>query len=477
VRRDMGRFRGVATLVLASVMVGVAWTPLSAAAAVGRTVTPPANAAADPEAALTSVACMSSSCFAIGSYMDAAGHGQSMVTVNGRRATRIAPPADAAVDDTSASIDSIGCSSHRCIAVGEYESEPGGPQQAASIQPVISVNGHRATKVTLPPDATASGEGALTSIACNARSCLAVGWYTGASGFEAMASVNGRAARTVTPPADVGEPSETGFFTSVACSAKSCIAIGSYVDTSGVRQPVVSVNGGATTKVKLPAGAVGGTLTAVGCSSRECVAAGTYYNASAPDGSYDAGAMISVDGGPASNIAAPPVPAGSGTPLLSSVACGAPGCIVFGSFYNPVFDGGNMSSEPRYQGMADVPGHPATQVAVANNLSPHAVNQLVTLGGAACNKHTCVAAGSTADTVYFSSNDQRPVNNLALVSVNRHAAITVTPPAGGPSVAREDQLLGVACSPRRCMAVGDYWDQTNEGEARSNNQAMLWVGR
>jgi hypothetical protein len=208
VRSDTCRFNGVAPLIVALLMVGVVvWTPLSAArAAVGRTVTAPAGAAADPKAALTSVACMSSSCFAVGSYMDAAGHNQSMVTVNGRHATTIALPTDAAAEP-SALIDSIGCSSHRCIAAGEYESEPGGPQQAPSIQPVISVNGHRATKVTLP---IASGEGALTSIACNARSCLAVGYYSGPSGFGTMVSVNGRAAQTVTPPADVGEPSETG---------------------------------------------------------------------------------------------------------------------------------------------------------------------------------------------------------------------------------------------------------------------------
>ncbi len=401
-----------------------------------------------------------------------------MVTVNGRHATTIALPADAAAD-TFSLIDSIGCSSHRCLAAGQYESEPGGPQQATSIQPVISVNGHRATKVTLPPDATASGDGALTAIACNARSCLAVGWYEGTSGFETMVSVNGRAARTVTPPADLGEPSETGLFTSVACSAKSCLAIGSYVDTTGARQPVVSVNGRAATKVELPAGATGGTLTAVGCSPRKCVAAGSYYDASEPGGPFgqsSAGAMISVDGGSASNIAAPPVPAGSERPLLSSVACGTPGCIVFGSFHNPAFLGGNMNSEPISYGMADVPGQAATQIAVPNILSPQAVNQLVTLTGAACNKRTCIAAGFTADTVYFSSNGQGPANRLALVSVNRHAATAVAPPAGAPSLVREDGLLAAACSPRHCMAVGDYWDQTQGGQVQSNTQAMLWVG-
>jgi hypothetical protein len=266
----------------------------------------------------------------------------------------------------------------------------------------------------------------------------------------------------------------------VACSAKSCIAIGSYVDKTGARQPVVSVNGRAATTVELPAGTTGGTLTAVGCSPRKCVAAGSYYNASEPGGPFgqsSAGATISVDGGPASNIAAPPVPAGSGTPLLSSVACGAPGCIVFGSFNNPTFLGGNMNSEPIAHSMADVPGHAATQIAVPNNLSPQAVNQLVTLSGAACNKRTCVAAGSTADTVYFSSNGQGPVNSLALVSVNRHAATAVTPPVGGPSVVREDQLSSAGCSLHLCMAVGDYWDQTQEGQAQSNIQAMLWAGR
>jgi hypothetical protein len=422
---------------------------------------------------------MSSACFAVGSYTDAAGHNQSMVTVNGRHATTIALPADAAAE-TFSLIGSIGCGGHRCLAAGQYESEPGGPHQVKSIQPVISVNGHRATKVTLPPDATSLGDGALTSIACNARSCLAVGWYEGTSGFESMVSVNGRAAQTVTPPADVGEPSETGLFTSVACSAKSCLAIGSYVDRTGARQPVVSVNGRAATKVKLPAGAAGGTLTAVGCSARKCVAAGSYYSASEPGGPFDqssAGAVVSVGGGPASNIASPPVPAGSERPLLSSVACGTPGCIVFGSFHNPTFLGGNMNSEPIFQGMADVPGHAATQIAVPNILSPQAVNQLVTLTGAACDKHTCVAAGSTADTVYFSSNSQGPLNRLALVSVNRHAATIVTPPAGAPSVVREDQLSGAACSLHYCMTVGDYWDQTQGGQVQSNTQAMFWTGR
>ena len=116
--------------------------------------------------------------------------------------------------------------------------------------------------------------------------CVAIGRYPSASGGVTpgiVEEVSGRwGSGTAVPlPADAAVPADAGL-SSVSCpQAGSCVAVGSYLDTSGSEQPLlveqVAGRWSAGTDPGLPSGAGKGSLSSVFCASTgNCVAFGSY---------------------------------------------------------------------------------------------------------------------------------------------------------------------------------------------------------
>ena len=143
----------------------------------------PANAAADPYAALGSVACPSAStCVAAGYYQDPSGNEQGLlITGSGTSWTAAEAPLPAnAAAKQDAGLNTVACpSASTCVAAGTYEDSSG--------QEVVLVTGSgtswTAAEAPLPANAAASGGAILDSETCpSASSCVAAGYYADSSG-------------------------------------------------------------------------------------------------------------------------------------------------------------------------------------------------------------------------------------------------------------------------------------------------------
>jgi hypothetical protein len=157
---------------------GTAWNPVEAPV--------PANANSDPNAALTSVACPSTtSCAAAGSYWSPAGSQGLLLTGAGTTWTPAqAPLPTNALTPTHANLESIACpSTRKCAAAGSYFA---GVRSGSLEGLVVTGSGTSWTpaEASLPPDGTGSQQVDLDALACpSTTSCVAAGdYYTGTFG-------------------------------------------------------------------------------------------------------------------------------------------------------------------------------------------------------------------------------------------------------------------------------------------------------
>lgn len=249
----------------------------------------PGTPSAGQQTDLIGVRCTASGdCVAVGTYLDAHGHGQAMIVTEAggrwRRAIAVRPPGNAA-GDPSAELDDVGCPSGICRAVGSYQTGRGINQAMA----VIESKGkwQRAIEIRLPAGAR-SKDAFLSHVTCSApSSCLAVGGYSTGSGSQAAMAVilskGGwqRAAR-VAGPAHARAADLFG----VSCSATFCLAVGSYQDSTGATRGLAVLEShrtwGPATEVRPPAGAATGSrqftqLLAVACGNGGACTADGYY--------------------------------------------------------------------------------------------------------------------------------------------------------------------------------------------------------
>jgi len=204
----------------------------------------PANGASPLSADLEAVTCASNgSCEAVGSYQDSAGNAQTMVLAKPPsgpwgQATEIASPPNAAANP-DALMTGIACTAPgSCAAVGSYSVSAS--QYAA--MGAVEVRGawHRATEIALPSGAIASTFTAITSISCPAAGqCLGVGQYAvSATQSQAMAVPEskgrfGRAAPITAVPPGSSARSST-YLVDVSCRpAGLCLAVGGGRNSSG----------------------------------------------------------------------------------------------------------------------------------------------------------------------------------------------------------------------------------------------------
>jgi hypothetical protein len=256
----------------------------------------PADAAADPEATIGSVTCpTASTCVAIGWYNDSSGNNQALlVTGSGSSWTATAAPLPAGAGPNSW-LASVTCpSASACVATGNYTDSSGNNQ---ALLVTGSGSSWTATTAPLPAGAGSGGGGAgLASVACpTASACVAIGGYTDASGDGQMLLETGSGsswtATTAPLPAGAGSGANGPALASVACAtASACVAIGWYTDASGDGQVLLETGSGSSwtaAEAPLPANDVpeprevkGNEAPSAGLvvcpSTSSCVAIGSY---------------------------------------------------------------------------------------------------------------------------------------------------------------------------------------------------------
>ena len=256
----------------------------------------PANAASPLSADLEAVTCPSDgSCEAVGSYQDSAGNSQTMVLAKPPsgpwgQATEIASPPNAAANP-DALMTGIACSAPgSCVAVGNYSVSA---TQFAAMG-AVEVRGawHRATQIALPRGAISGTFTAITSISCPTTSqCIGVGQYpVSATQSRAMAVTesNGRFGRAVpitAVPRGSSARSST-YLLGVSCQPSGlCLAVGGGRNSAGHSVAMYMVRSAGhwhAAFLAQPRGATSGlrqlsVLTSVSCSGRfHCSAVGYY---------------------------------------------------------------------------------------------------------------------------------------------------------------------------------------------------------
>jgi hypothetical protein len=199
----------------------------------------PANAAAQPYAQVSGLACRSAgNCVAVGDYQyGRSGSLQAFIAIESRgrwaRAFTLRLPANAA-SPSSAQLEAVTCTSNgSCDAVGTYQDSAGNAQTMVVAKPP-SGPWRQATEIGSPPNAAANPDALMTGIACTApESCVAVGNYSvSASRFAAMGAVEVRGAWHRATQIALPRGAIPGTFTaitSISCpAAGQCLGVGQY---------------------------------------------------------------------------------------------------------------------------------------------------------------------------------------------------------------------------------------------------------
>jgi hypothetical protein len=242
------------------------------------------------DAQLSGVDCVRSTCMAVGSVGDRAGHERVMTQLwQGKSWKMILPPRPRTMEDpTLASVSCVSTTS--CIAVGQFTYELGFSSLLAPL--ILSWDGSQwrfehPGRIGKPFDTT------LGAIDCpTANVCVTVGSQrTGQATYSTFAQVRTRGiwhgSATPSPPR-----SPDADLLDVACpSVTSCVAVGYAVAGSSPKSLVEWWNGSRWTIGPAPEvpGASASTLSGVRCTSpTSCVAVGNFQHASPTEHAFTA---------------------------------------------------------------------------------------------------------------------------------------------------------------------------------------------
>jgi hypothetical protein len=256
----------------------------------------PADAAARPQAQISSVSCPAAGdCVAAGSYTDAKGNRQGMLLTGwGSSWTALRSPLPASANVPGAALSAISCqAAAACVAVGSFSAQQQGM--------VLTGWGTSwtARQAPLPAGAAADPATSFRQITCMpAGGCVAVGSYADSGGSTNGLLLSGQgsswsALAAALPAGAAGRQGVPGAqLSSVACASPyRCAAVGQYTDMAGDAR-LLLLTGHATSwtasRAPLPTnnqtvgsqaqGSVGPPdLAAAACPSATwCVAVGTY---------------------------------------------------------------------------------------------------------------------------------------------------------------------------------------------------------
>jgi hypothetical protein len=408
----------------------------AAAPGSGWSITPSPN----PRAAngvLNTVSCpTTSACTAVGLHVTESGLG---VTLAERRSgggwtVQATPnPAGAA----SSALNGVSCpSSSACTAVGAFFAGSG-------VQLTLAErwNGSSWTiQPTLNPAGSPSS--ILSAVACPAAdTCTAVGVSNSQLLVERWDGASWRI-----QPAPVPSGAQFSELGGVSCTTASCVAVGDYVNSSGLDVTLAERWNGTSWTIQPtpnPSGAQSfSVLIGVSCTARDaCEAVGT----------SDAGLVAERWNGTSWSLQAVPSPAGAQQPALVSVSCAASSCEAAGGYADS--SGAFVTLGEGWNGTA-WHAQPTPNPAQASGNS---------LGGVSCpspSDCTAVGLGNGAGT---------PIT-LGERWQDGHWNIEAVP---SPVGAAENQLNGIACpGTDACIAVGT----AGPTQGVVSTEALSWNG-
>lgn len=408
----------------------------------------PANAGgsyAFPE--LPEIACVSSTCTAVGSYDLASGFSQGLL-VRGSGSSWAATEADLPANAydggaTGGGLSAVACGS-ACAAIGDYAATSG----SGLLLETGSGTSWAPYEAPIPDGAT---NPQLTGVACGAV-CAAIGKDVSAgepAGLLELGSDGSWTASQAPLPADAGSPSGI-VLQGAACVSSTCVVFGYYYDTNGTVQGLLDTetSGGAWTAAEapLPTGALSGTLllSAAACGSASaCTVVGTYSA-----GVENTQSVLLTGIGQEWTASKAPLPAGVSSGSLQYVACpSATSCAAVGSYVT-------------YQGETGLAHMLITTKSGAkwSSIAAPVPANIVSGGGVSVGPVACTSAGSCA--VVGEYNDQSG-DDQALVVTGAGTAWTATEvsvPAGAPS--NPGPVLNSVACVQSCAAVGTYSEGT-----------------
>ncbi|HXQ44620.1 MAG TPA: hypothetical protein VN816_08275 [Acidimicrobiales bacterium] len=370
-----------------------------------------------------------------------------------------------------------------CVAVGDYTDSSGNLDGLVETLSAGTWTATTAPTTGLSPASRNNAAVILTGVSCpSAGTCVAVGYYDDASGIahgliESLSS--GTWTATTAPitglsPAAGSDPAHSGqLLESVSCpAAGTCVAAGSYTDTSADDQGMFeSLAGGTWTAATAPLGGLSpaaGTnpevqFAGVSCPvSGTCVASGVYVDSSG----NDQGLIESLAGGTWTATTAPtsglsPSAATSPQLNLGGVSCPVAGSCVAVGGYSDTSGNRDVLTET-------LSGGTWTALTVPTaGLSPAAGTDLPApaLGNLSCLSATaCVAVGFYVDTTDAGH---------AMVETLSGATWTAsTAPDGALGNKPGADLRGVSCpAADACVAVGNYTNSLGDQQGLIETQS------
>jgi hypothetical protein len=341
---------------------------------------------------------------------------------------------------------------------------PGGPATG------VSATFAQATEVTAPSNAGSTPpapQAGLDGISCtSARNCVAVDGYEDTSGNGQAMEATERSgtwgqATEVTAPSNAGTNPEASLDGISCTSAGNCVAIGSYLDSSSNGQPMEATETGGTwgQAIEVTAPSNAGTdpnavLKGISCSSEgNCTAVGTYEDSSGNGQAMEA-SETSGTWERATEVTAPSNAGTNPEGLLYSVSCtSVANCVGVGSYLD-------SSSHQQAMEASETSGtwEQAIEVTTPSNAGS---NPEAALKGISCTTAgNCVAVGQYLDG---SSHQQAMEATETSGRWEQAAEITVPSDAGTNPGAK---LYAISCSwAGNCTAVGTYADTSSHPQA------------
>ena len=362
-----------------------------------------------------------------------------------------------------------------CVAVGHYTS------QAPDIVPLVeSLSGGTWTATAAPVTGLNPPAGNLgvhlTKVSCAAAgSCVAIGTYDIGTGFQTVIeTLSGGSWTASTAPAPAADNDVE--LQALSCpSAGSCVAVGSYTDTSNsIHGLIDTLSGGTWTAIAMPVSGLNPpaasnvVLRFVSCpAAGSCAAAGFYTDTSG----HRQGLLASLADGTWTAVTAPtsglnPGPWTNPVLLFTSLSCPAVGsCSAVGSYVDvsqqtdaviATLAGGTWSaSTAPLSGLNPPPNTSATGLARLDAVSCPATG-------------TCVAVGDYQDT---GNNRDGFAETL---SGGTWSAATFPMTGLVPTGLSVSSLTGISCpSAGACTAVGTYQDASGQTAASGIEHGLL----
>ena len=401
------------------------------------------NTSPNQDNLLAAVSCVSSThCVAVGSYYNGTTDQTLIATWNGSNWSIASSPNAASPNGND--LYGVSCtSSTACVAVGFYH---GTTDQAL----VETWDGSKWT-IASTPILSPAGDNYLNDVSCSSTTaCVAVGHHFNGTNDQTLVEIwNGTNwAQSASPSSS---PTEDNYLYGLACtSSTDCVAVGDYSNGSNLRTLVETWNGSTWSIVSSPntSPTQDSSLADVSCASTtDCLSVGSFSLGIPTQSLVETwnGSAWSI--APSPNVSIPTHNALYGISCTSATFCMAAGSYLNGSSKQTLVEAWNGST---------------WSITASPNMSTIQDNQLTSIS---CTSPTaCVAVGDYSNGT----------NGQTLVETWDGSAWSIASSPNTSSV-QNNQLSGVTCtSPTSCVAVGSYFNGTNGQTLVETWNGLVW---